>query len=225
MEGGSRHSRYKSPIKDFKVAPRESKIPSPKQKNFESVVKIRPTPEMQVFKTRQCCYIDSNTNKRCKVKLGLYPKFCEIHSLAIDNLYVKESNIKNAGNGLFAGLMGYKKGDIIGEYSMPEIKLKMREIDARKGKPDAWQPNYSYVFCENEKRGQKPENINCWDALDYRTTIMRYANDAHGSTYKNNCYFEPIKNRKTGETHIYMVASRKITPLSEIYCDYGSEYF
>jgi hypothetical protein len=224
MEGGSKHNRYKTPVKNYKVAPKEKGLPSPKQKNFESIVKISPTPNMQIFKTRQCRYIDSD-NKRCKIKLGLYPKFCEVHSLAIDNLYIKKSNIENAGNGLFAGLMGYKKGDIVGEYSMPEIKVKMKQIDARKGNPNSWQPNYSYTFCENEKHGQKEGDVDCYDALDYRTTIMRYANDAHGSKFKNNVYFEPIKNKKTGDTHIYMIASKKIKCLDEILCTYGPDYF
>ena len=217
--GGAR--RYKSAVKNYRVSSREKGIPSPKQKNFEQKVKIRPTPELS--ESRRCRYVDNTTNKRCKVKLGLYPKFCEVHSLAIDNLYIRESNIKNAGYGLFAGLMGYKKGDIIGEYSMPEIKLKMRQIDARTGNPDKWQPNYSYTFCENEKRGQDEEDVDCYDALDYRTTIMRYANDAHGSKLKNNAYFEPTKSKRG--THIYIMASRNIRPLDEILLSYGDSYF
>jgi Fe-S-cluster containining protein len=221
QKGGSRHRRYISPVKNYSVAPREKGIVSPKKKNFEEVVLIRPSPESSL---RRCRFIDSS-NKRCKETLGLYPKFCKLHSLAIDNLFIKESKIKNAGYGLYAGIKGFKRGDIVGEYSMPEIKLKMKQIDARKGVPDPFQPNYSYTFCENAKRGQSEDDVFCYDALDYRTTIMRYANDAHGSKYKNNVYFEPITNRKTGETRVYMMAFKDIPPLNEIYCTYGDSYF
>lgn len=197
----------------YKLATESKKI-SPKIKNFEKHALIHPKKDDH----RICHYIDNKTNKQCQMKLGNYPKFCQLHSLTIDNLYVDTSNIKNAGNGLFAGPFGFKKGDRIGEYSMDEIKVQLKDLDKRSSKPD-----YSYTFCERQKRGQAEDDVNCWDALDYRTTIIRYANDATNSKFKNNSYF--FETKRDGETRVYLVASKKIEPLEEIFVSYGSDYW
>ena len=61
----------------------------------------------------RCTYIDPTTNKRCALKLGLYPRYCELHTMLIQNVYISKSHIKAAGNGLYAGPYGFKKGDVI----------------------------------------------------------------------------------------------------------------
>ena len=213
MEGG--YKKFKSPKKeysDFKTTARP-KSPSPKRKDFEKVA-VRTS-----NKHSRCTYIHPSTDKRCKLMLGKYPKFCYLHTMLIENLYIDNSNIKNGGNGLFAGPMGFKKGDIIGEYSMPWMKVKSGQVDRRnKGHPDT-----SYLFCDYPKRGQKEEDAQCWDGLDIRSTIVRYANDAHGSKFKNNSEFSTVKS-KTGN-HVYMVAKQKIAPFDEIFCTYGEDYW
>lgn len=217
QSGGYRRARFKSPKKkyvDFKTTQRP-KSPSPKRKDYEK----RAMTKVVVPDSSRCTYINPETNRRCKLKLGIYPQFCHIHTTTIENLYISQSSIKNAGNGLFAGPFGFKTGDIIGEYSMPWMKLKQKSIDKR-----SKNPNYSYVFCDNPKRGQKEEDVDCWDGLDARSTIVRNANDAHGSEFKNNAYFQPIKD-KNKITHIYVVASKKIKGNQEIFIDYGPDYF
>jgi hypothetical protein len=219
MEGGARLRKFKSPEKNyrspnFKTAKRP-KSPSPKRRDYEKIAQTKPS-------TERCTYIDPETNKRCKLHLGIYPKYCHIHTTLIENLYVAPSSIPHGGNGLFAGPYGFKKNDIIGEYSQEWMEVKSGRLDVRNGKGK--DVNYSYVFCDEQKKGQKEKDVQCWDGLDKNSTIVRNANDAHGSKHKNNAYFDTRKG-KDGKTHVYMIASRTIKPLKEIYCDYGPWYF
>jgi len=204
--------RYRSP--HFKTTKRPFS-PSPKRSDYEKVAQTKPSSE-------RCIYIDPVTNKRCKLSIGIYPKYCHIHTTLIENLYVATSNIPNGGNGLFAGPLGFKKNDIIGEYSQPWMEVKSGRLDVRNGKGK--DTNYSYVFCDEQKRGQKEKDVQCWDGLDKNSTIVRNANDAHGSKFRNNAYFDTRKG-KDGKTHVYMIASRNISPLREVLCDYGESYF
>lgn len=218
------HKSFKSPKKEFRKFLQTKKLvsPLPYTKQFEKIAIVSPNADQQ--KKHFCTYIDSKTNKRCKNYLGVYPEFCQKHTMAIQNIFVDTSNIKNAGRGLFAGEYKFKKGDIIGEYSMPEIKLTWGDIENR-----ADNPNTSYVYCENPKRGQDESEMECWDALDYRSSVMRYANDAHGSKFKNNAEFDMFRRKRTkhgkAEIRIYIVATKTIHPYKEIYLSYGGLYF
>lgn len=214
-----KQSEKKYSPKHFKTAARP-KSPSPKRRDYEQRAVTKPTEE-------RCIYIDPETNKRCKLHLGIYPKYCHIHTTFIENLFVAPSNIKNAGNGLFAGPLGFRKNEIIGEYSQDWMKVKQGRLDKRNGKNEEgeYNPvNYSYVFCDEKKKGQKESDIQCWDGLDKNSTIVRNANDAHGSKHHNNAHFETRKDSK-GKTRIYMIASRRIGGMKEIFCDYGPSYF
>lgn len=213
------YKEFKSPKKEFKIFNRAKRALSlsPKTKYFEKIAIVSPNKEQQ--KLYICTYIDPKTNKRCKRHLNMYPEFCEKHTMLIQNVFVKKSNISNAGNGLFAGEYGFKTDDIIGEYSMPFIKLSWDELENRSSNP-----NTSYLYCENPKRDNSME---CWDALDYRSSIMRYANDAHGSKFHNNAVFDMFrrKRNKTSkpENRIYLVASRDISPFHEIFLSYSPD--
>lgn len=218
QSGGVRLRKFKSPNKkfrspNFKTA-RRPFSPSPKRSDYEKIAQTKPSNE-------RCIYIDPETNKRCKLTIGIYPKYCHIHTTVIENLYVAPSAIPNGGNGLFAGPLGFKKHDIIGEYSQPWMEVKSGRLDKRNKGKDV---NYSYVFCDEQKKGQKEKDVQCWDGLDKNSTIVRNANDAHGSKYKNNAYFDTRKG-KDGKTHVYMIASKNIKPLNEILCEYGEFYF
>jgi hypothetical protein len=193
---------FENPNKNYnlnflKLAKRPSS-PNPESKRYEQLAKINSTKE-------RCTYIHPESKKRCKLVLGIYPRFCYLHTLLVENLQIKKSQIKNAGNGLYAGPFGFKKGDQIGEYSMPWMKGQWKRILNRTN-----EPNTSYLLCVKKT---------CWDALDKNSTIIRNANDAHGSKFKNNAYFLE-KNKR-----VYMVASKKIKPKEEIFCDYGEDYF
>lgn len=178
------------------------KSPSPKRKNYEKRAKIK------IDKTSKCGYINPDTNIRCKLKLNLYPEYCHLHTMLIDNVYIAKSNIRNGGNGLFVGPYGFKKGDIIGKYSYPYNEVSLETLERRCKKLKCW----DYIFCDLDKN-------KCWDGLDLRSTIIRNINDAHNSKFRNNSYFEIRGNE------VYARASRNIKPFNEIFISYGSKYW
>lgn len=145
----------------------------------------------------------------CNLKLNIYPKFCHYHTFFFCNLYIQKSQIFNTGYGLFVGPHGFKKNDIIGEYSNDNIFIKYTDL-----KNDQ---NTDYLYCTSHKL---EKNIKCWNAINPKSTILRYANDAHKSKFKNNAYFKE-KYDKNGKIHVYMIASRNIKPFKEIFCAYS----
>lgn len=199
--------KFKSPHKEFRnfTTTRRPRSPSPKRKDYNTRALTKDDNKSK------CTYISSITHKRCKNLLGLYPQFCEMHTLEINNLFIAKSLIKDAGNGLYSGSYGFQKGDIIGQYSFPWNFVNMKSLE-RRCKNDRC---YSYVLCDDSSN----LNANCWDGLDIRSTLVRNANDAHNSQFRNNAYFEIIKNQ------VYMVASRNIKPFKEIYVSYGKSFW
>jgi hypothetical protein len=223
QQGSGRRRRFKSPKTEyvnFKTAKRPFS-PSPKRHDYEKIAVTKSD------KHSRCTYIHPETNKRCKLHLGIYPQFCHVHTMLVDNLFISKSHIKKAGNGLYVGAYSIKKGDIIGEYSADWNKVKDGEFYRRNGKDKDGEykdVNSSYLFCDSKRRGEKEKDIQCWDSLDARATLMRNINDAHGSKFRNNCYFDVIKD-KNGKRHVYVLASRNIAPFKELYLDYGESYF
>lgn len=200
---------FKSPEKKFvegkfKRSPRP-KTPSPENKNFNKLVQTKPD------KHSRCTYIDPSTEKRCALKLGLYPRYCELHTMLIENVYISKSNIKAAGNGLYAGPYGFKSGDVIGIYSHPWNKVSLGKLEKRCNDDHCW----SYIFCDEGDSSK----TKCWDGLDIKSTIIRNINDAHNSKFRNNAYFDVKKGK------VYAIASRTIKPHHEIFIDYGESYW
>lgn len=200
-----RLKKFKNPDKDFNEGNfktvKHPKSISPKRSDYYQKAKKKAD-----NKTR-CTYIHSSTGKRCKNLIGLYPRFCELHTMMVENIYIAPSNIKGAGNGLYVGPYGFNKGDIIGEYSKPWNRVSTEKLDKRCDN----QKCLAYVFCD--------EHSQCWDGLDIRSTIIRNINDAHGSEHHNNAYFDII------DGHVYAIASRKIKPHKEIFVNYGDRYW
>ena len=87
---------------DFKTTKRPHSI-SPKRKDY-----LKKALKKDDHHSK-CTYIDPNTNKRCKMDLEMYPRFCKLHTILVENLYIGKSNISQAGNGLFVGPYGFKK--------------------------------------------------------------------------------------------------------------------
>jgi len=201
---------FKNPDKNFVQGnfktTKQPKTPSPKRKNYQKKA------QTQGDNFTKCTYIHPTTGKRCKNLLGLYPQFCELHTMMIQNVYISKSQIDGAGNGLFVGPYGFKKGDIIGRYSYPQNEVRLKTLTNRcDDEKNCW----SYTFCEEGMS----DNTKCWDALDIRTTVIRNINDAHGSQFKNNAYFSVIG------AEVYAIASRRIRPHKEIFINYGKNYW
>ncbi len=197
---------FKSPSKNFQKNGFEKsfteKYPSPKKKNY-----YKKSLKKQI-KKRTCPYVSKTTHVECGMPLGPYTEFCSFHTINIYNVYIDTSNIKNAGLGLFAGPYGFKKNSIIGKYTFDRMKLSLKTYEKRCDEDDQCSP---YILCDDDD--------DCWDAIDIRSTIMRYINDAHNSKYKNNCNFIGI-----GDNY-YVVSTKNIAPYNEILCDYGDDYW
>lgn len=154
---------------------------------------------------RRCNYINKY-GKQCKNKEavpGVY--FCNLHLDKAYNLKVKKSAIKGAGYGLFAGKYGFKKGEIIGEYSRYDIRQKGDHcVDSREDQHIC----SSYLYCDEKW---------CWDARWTPSVVVRHANDSR-SIRKNNAYFDEMGGR------VFVMADKSIKPGKEIFLDYGDEY-
>ncbi len=210
------YRKFKSPINKFKKAKSRQKSPSPARRDYEKRVQTKPSKE-------RCLFIDARTNKRCQLEIGIYPEYCQYHTSVIDNLFIKESNVKGGGNGLFAGPMGFKKGDIIGEYSKPYTKVRFGRVYERNGKGKKTIDSYVYCLNASEDQDEDDPNIQCWDSLDKNSTITRNANSAFGTKFKYNAEFIEEEDSK-GDVHVYMVATKNIPALTEIFCHYGDAY-
>ncbi len=201
--------RFKSPDKNYVIGEfatsKRPKTPSPKRRDYAKRAQTKADTKSR------CTYIHPQTGKRCKNQLGIYPEYCELHTMMIHNVYVAPSQIAQAGNGLYAGPYGFKKGDIIGEYSFPWNEVSLGNLSKRCTNDNCW----SYVFCDEGD----DDNTKCWDGLDIRSTLMRNINDAHNSKFKNNAYFDVIKG------NVYVIASRNIKPQKELMVSYGRSYW
>jgi hypothetical protein len=162
----------------------------------------------------RCTYINPDTGKRCQNPLCNYPRYCARHTDKIDNVQVKKSSIDKAGLGLYAGSKGFKKGEPIVRYGYDKNLTKYGQIIQKCGYGHkCWE----YVFCDETKKSLN--NTVCWDGRSKRSTIARYANDCHGTGKKCNAQFEMIDGIP------WIVATRKIEPKTEVYCNYGDEYW
>jgi hypothetical protein len=151
----------------------------------------------------------------CKNNIGIYPELCFIHTLLLNNVFISKSNIKNAGNGLFAGPKGFKKGNIIGKYSTN--KNITTQGDIVKKCPSDDRKCWEYVLC---RTNDIKDNSICWDDNNnIKSTYTRYINDAFNSKYKNNSEFY-IANDS-----VYVIATINIKPYEEIFISYGNNYW
>ncbi|MGD0585276.1 MAG: SET domain-containing protein [Oryzomonas sp.] len=123
-----------------------------------------------------------------------------------DYLYVKESRIPGAGNGLFTAIPIYKdevisvfKGEIL-----PDKEAKYRAAQGVDG----------YFINLPDGTILDSMEVNCF---------AKYANDASGpvkTRYRNNATITLDENGK-----VCIVAMRKIPANEEIYCSYGTRYW
>lgn len=129
-----------------------------------------------------------------------------VMALLEKQLYVKKSNLPGAGKGLFTKKF-IPKGTRIVEYKGEILTWKevQKLADDRNG----------YVFHIN--------NNHCIDAWNYKKALGRYANDAKG--------LARIKGLKTNSEYVvdkkrcFIEAIRDIPAKSEIFVEYGAEYW
>ena len=206
---------FKSPFLEYRnpIIVDPPKPANPKLKNF---IKNALTNSDGISK---CCFVNKNTRIRCNNKLGLYPQFCWLHTLKINNLVIKDSSIPNAGKGLYAGDYPFKKGDLVARYGYPHNYVSEKDIEKRCIGNES--ECMTYLFCDSKnltnahlaKHGEK-----CWDGLDIRSTIARFSNSAHNTRFKYNSTFDIVNGSP------YLVATKDIKPGQEIFTNYGKTY-
>ncbi len=120
-------------------------------------------------------------------------------------LYVKKSSIPDSGKGLFTKKF-IKKGTRIVEYKGRRSAWKdVKDEDGKNG----------YIFYINRN--------NVIDALPHKSALARYANDARGLVKVNG-----IKNNSdyvVDGTRAYIESKTDIPAGSEIFVDYGKDYW
>ena len=126
-------------------------------------------------------------------------------------LYTKKSLLPNAGKGLFTDADIKKDAEVI-EYLGEILPWSVCEERANKGKD-----GYAFWISKNH----------AIDAYNTPQHLARYANDAKGfgriEGLRNNSQY--IVKRKKGERRVFIVASRGIKAGSEIFVDYGVDYW
>jgi len=122
------------------------------------------------------------------------------------DLYVKKSTIPDAGNGLFTKV-AIEKGERIAEYKGKVLTWK------QVGEIPEDQNGYIFYFNKNHV-------INAWNN---KKSLAHFANDAKGlvkiKSIKNNSEFTIEGER------CFLDAIRNIEADSEIFVDYGREYW
>ena len=112
-------------------------------------------------------------------------------------LEIKKSNIENAGFGVFSNTF------------IPADSF----IDFYQGKIITKNCNgSSYFFHIHDLKGI--------DAIEYPRCYMAMLNDAHNSSFENNCEFRVTENEKV---EVWSIVD--IYPDEELLVDYGDEYF
>jgi SET domain-containing protein len=121
------------------------------------------------------------------------------------DLFVKRSTIPGAGLGLFTK-KPIAKGDLIAEYKGRVSTWK--EVEHQNG-------TNPYILYLNRQH--------VIDALPYKKSLARFANDARG--------FKKVRGKTNNAIYVsfgksvFIQATRKIPARSEIFVSYGKEYW
>jgi hypothetical protein len=132
-----------------------------------------------------------------------------------NGLEVRTSQIKDAGNGLFA-TKKFNKGELITGYSGEVIDYEEAERRVA-ANPDA----FSHMRTVNRR----------FSLIDgYKVPKDGYyggsfANDAQSTQFHNNAKFDVMFLNKIGEHFVVMRATENIEPDQEIFVDYGADYW
>lgn len=123
-----------------------------------------------------------------------------------DYLYIKQSQIEHAGNGLFTAITIYKN-EII-------TLFKGEILNAKEAEKRVKQNNDRYFINLLDGSIMDSKNTNCF---------AKYANDAKGSinsNFKNNAEIT-----LDHDNNVCIKATKKIKSGEEIFCSYGKRYW
>ena len=150
----------------------------------------------QSEKTSQRCEATTKAGARCRLRTTR-GKVCWIHLKHQQGLRVKKSGV--AGLGLYTTKTRKKKERLATYKGKPMTRAQVAQRYGNRTAP--------YVYCRSKKR--------CRDARKTTSGVARYANDARGTSKKNNAKF-------TGFT---LRAKRTIPAGSEVLVSYGRDYW
>jgi uncharacterized protein len=158
----------------------------------------------QSVRTCSQCTATTSAGTQCRKRTCRGP-VCWQHAQQQHGLRVKPSQIQNAGFGLYA-TKRLAKNARVASYTGEH---RTRNQIAQKYGTDTGQ----YVLCRSDAE--------CFDASKTNSSLARFANDAHGTTFKNNAKFTP-----GGPTGTPLLRSTRAIPAGrEIYVSYGREYW
>jgi hypothetical protein len=153
----------------------------------------------------QVCIADSKNGHQCKHRTQ-HGAYCWIHLAQLEGARIKQSNIKDAGKGLFA-TRDFKKGEKIADYTGDLVLVK----DGNDNEPSG---NLSHYILELTQ-------VIGIDAARTNTAAGRMVNDARRTEYNNNVRFSCNQINKTAK----LIALRNIKKGEEFYVSYGKNYW
>jgi hypothetical protein len=188
------------------------------QPHFKEPLKVFSTSKIKnrALVQTQCSHVHKNL-QQCYTKIWYGQPYCKKHLKNVCKLEIRCSNIKNAGNGLFAsdGSHGkddivFKKGDKIVEY-VGEL-ISKNELDKRYAKNEM--AVYTIALSKDwyiDSGWLRGAGAFCNDARK---------NEKH-TTFKNNARFSVNTKNKTCS----IKALCNIYNNEEIFCDYSNSYW
>ena len=130
----------------------------------------------------------------------------QIEALEDDYLYIKTSQIANAGNGLFTAIKIYKE-EVISIFKGEILSAAQAKLRATNGND-----KYFINMLDGSIMDSMP--IDCF---------AKYANDAEGLSllnFKNNSKIAIDDNN-----NVCIIATKNIKSGEEIFCGYGKKYW
>ena len=163
------------------------------------------------------CIAITKKGTRCSLNTCAVGPKCWMHTLADENLRVKQSHIKEAGKGLYAqkgfrlnksnksNEVVFKKGATIGPYTGKILSAEQvkRLLKSKR----------TYILQENPNR--------FIDAVKTNSGATRYANDCRASNKaKGQC-----KGNNAKFSNAKVKATKNIKNSEEIFVSYGADYW
>ena len=152
----------------------------------------------------------SRNNNRCRLRTARDHK-CWIHSVREDGLRVRQSTIPRAGLGLFAART-FNRGD---EVCRLEGKRRtQREVDKL--------PDYRNRYTTRIGRDSHTGVTWYLDSFKPTSCYGRFINSPYRTRRKENTMF--VNARRSTQDYLRVVATRKVTPGTELLASYGGPH-
>ena len=158
----------------------------------------------QSLKDCKRCTAITKGGARCRNQTCRGTK-CWQHTKSQEGLRVKPSQISDGGFGLHT-TRRFAKGEKVANYTGE--KMTRAQVKGRYGSERG-----QYVVCRSDSE--------CFDGRKTSASFARFANDARGTSFRNNARFTP-----GASNHQPILRTTRAIPASrEIFANYGSDYW